>query len=139
MSGRDARRFWVVVAWSWSACMLAILMFPKQAVTEVGPSANSANGKVLFEKRCTGCHSLDKNKEGPRLAGVYGRKAGSVADFSYSAELKAAKITWDGPTLDRWLTNPDAVVRDNDMAFHVSDARERGDIIEYLRMVSSGK
>jgi cytochrome c len=70
---------------------------------------------------------------------VYGRKAGSIADFSYSAELQAAKITWDGPMLDRWLTNPDAVVKDNDMAFHVNDARERGDIIEYLRVVSSGK
>ena len=139
MKGNGARRFWLIFGWSWFACTLAILLFPKQAVTEVGPSANAANGKVLFEKRCTGCHSLDKNKEGPRLAGVYGRRAGAVADFSYSAELKAAKITWDAPMLDRWLTNPDAVVRDNDMAFHVADPKERGDIIEFLRVVSSGK
>jgi cytochrome c len=114
------------------------LLLPNPAVTEVGPGANAANGKVLFEKRCTGCHSLEKNKEGPRLAGVYGRKAGSVADFSYSNELKRSTIAWDGPMLDRWLTNPDAVVPDNDMAFHVSDQRERADIIEFLR-VSSGK
>ncbi|WP_109487218.1 c-type cytochrome [Occallatibacter savannae] len=139
MSGKGARRFWVVLGWSWGACTLAILLYPTQGVTEVGPRVNAANGKVLFEKRCTGCHSLDKNKEGPRLAGVYGRKAGAVADFSYSAELKAAKITWDGPMLDRWLANPDAVVKDNDMAFHVADPRERGDIIEFLRVVSSGK
>jgi len=114
-------------------------MLPREALTEVGPSANAANGKVLFEKRCTGCHSLDKNKEGPRLAGVYGRKAGSIADFNYSDELRAAKFAWDGPALDKWLANPDAVVRDNDMAFHVADARERGEIIEFLRVVSSGK
>ncbi len=139
MSVKDVKRFWLVFTWSWIACTLAILLFPKRAVTEVGPAANAANGKLLFEKRCTGCHSLDKNKEGPRLAGVYGRKAGSVADFNYSDELKVAKITWDGPMLDRWLTNPDEVVRDNDMAFHVSDSRERADIIEFLRVVSSGK
>jgi cytochrome c len=53
--------------------------------------------------------------------------------------LRAAKITWDGPMLDRWLTNPDEVVKDNDMAFHVSDSKERADIIEFLRVVSSGK
>jgi len=135
---KHVKRFWLMVAWSWSACVLAILFFPKTGVTEAGPGANAANGKVLFEKRCTGCHSLDKNKEGPHLAGVFGRKAGSVADFSYSNELKAAKITWDGPMLDRWLTNPDEVVKDNDMAFHVPDSRERADIIEFLR-VSSGK
>lgn len=139
MKGNGARRFWLIFGWSWGACMLGILLYPTQGVTEVGPSANAANGKVLFEKRCTGCHSLDKNKEGPRLAGVYGRRAGAVADFSYSAELKAAKITWDAPMLDRWLTNPDAVAKDNDMAFHVADARERADIIEFLRVVSSGK
>src|SRR3569623_953831 len=107
MSVRDVKRVWLVFAWSWTACMLAVLLFPEQAATEIGPSANAAHGKTLFEKRCTGCHSLDKNKEGPRLAGVYGRKAGSIADFSYSSELKNAKITWDGPMLDRWLTNPD--------------------------------
>lgn len=139
MSAGDVKRFWVVFIGTWCLSTLVILMLPREALTEVGPSANAANGKVLFEKRCTGCHSLEKNKEGPRLAGVYGRKAGSVADFSYSEELKNSKITWDGPILDKWLTNPDAVVKNNDMAFHVSDARERGDIIEYLRMVSSGK
>ena len=138
MRGKDVKRFWLILSWSWTACTLVALFFPSPAVTEVGPGANAANGKVLFEKRCTGCHSLDKNKEGPRLAGVYGRKAGSVPDFSYSDELKASKITWDGTTLDKWLTNPDAVVPNNDMAFHVSNSQERADIIEFLR-VSSGK
>ena len=119
-------------------CTLVILLFPHQAITEVGPAANAANGKVLFEKRCTGCHSLDRNKEGPRLRGVYGRKAGSVSDFSYSDEVKASKITWDTESLDRWLTNPEVMVPNTDMAFHVSNSQERADIIEFLR-VSSDK
>jgi cytochrome c len=138
MKGRNVRRFWGLVSASSFVCISVILLSPNQAVTEVGPGPNAANGKAFFEKRCTGCHSLEKNKEGPRLAGVYGRKAGSVADFNYSNELKSSKITWDGPMLERWLTNPDLVVPDNDMAFHVSDSRERADIIEFLR-VSSGR
>jgi cytochrome c len=138
MNRRDVRRFWWVLSGTWFLCTFAILIFPHAAVTEVGPSASAANGKVLFEKRCTGCHSLDKNKEGPRLKDVFGRKAGSVPDFTYSDELKAAKITWDAQSLDRWLLDPDAVVPNNDMAFHVSNMQERADIIEFLR-VSSGR
>ena len=128
----------VVLFGSWCASTLAILLFPHQGVPEVGPGANAADGKVLFEKRCTGCHSLDRNKEGPRLGNVYGRKAGAVADFAYSDELKSSKITWDAQSLDKWLTNPEVMVPNTDMAFHVSDSHEREDIIEYLR-VSSGK
>ena len=138
VSAGDVRRFWLVFIGSWCLCTFAIVLLPREALTEVGPGASAANGKVLFEKRCTGCHSLEKNKEGPRLAGVYGRRAGSVADFNYSDELKAARITWDAMMLDKWLTNPDAVVKDNDMAFHVSSSQERADIIEFLR-VSSGR
>jgi cytochrome c len=138
MSSTNVRRFWLVLSGSWCLCTLAILLFPHGAVTEIGPGANAATGKLLFEKRCTGCHSLDKNKEGPQLGNVYGRKAGSVADFSYSDELKASKITWDAGALDKWLTNPEVMVPNTDMAFQVSNSQERTDIIEYLR-VSSGK
>jgi cytochrome c len=111
-----------------------MFLLPNTVVAAGSTSGDPANGKVLFEKRCTGCHSLDKNKEGPRLRGVYGRKAGSIADFSYSDPLKASNITWDDVSLDKWLTNPDAAVPDNDMAFHVSNPQERADIIQFLRL-----
>ncbi len=100
--------------------------------------ADPIRGKDLFEKRCGGCHSLDTDKEGPRLRNVYGRKAGSIASFKYSDGLKGARVTWDQASLDKWLTNTESVVPDNDMDFHVPKADERADIIEYLR-VSSGK
>jgi cytochrome c len=104
-------------------------------------SANAGDpdrGKELFEKRCGGCHSLDADKEGPRLHGVYGRKAGSIPTFKYSGALKSQQFTWDAASLDRWLTDTESVVPDNDMDFHVPKADERADIIEFLR-VSSGK
>ena len=60
-------------------------------------------GKALFERRCGGCHALDRDKEGPRLEGIFGRRAGSVGSFGYSDALKKSKIVWNGATLERWL------------------------------------
>src|SRR5260370_37561643 len=68
---------------------------------------DAVRGKAVFEKRCTGCHAMDADREGPRLAGVFGRKAGSVAEFTYSAGLKNSGITWTDATLERWLSDPD--------------------------------
>jgi len=94
---------------------------------------HAGDGSDLFARRCAGCHSLDKDKEGPRLRGVYGRVAGSVPAFPYSDGLKKAGILWDDQSLEHWLSNPEAVVPDSDMAFHVKDAEERKAIIEFLK------
>jgi cytochrome c len=93
-------------------------------------------GKEVFEKRCGGCHALDRDKEGPRLRGVYGRVAGSVDSFQYSEALKRSKITWTDVTLDQWLTDTEKLVRGNDMTFHVEKAAERAEIIAYLKQTS---
>ena len=90
-------------------------------------------GKAIFEKRCTGCHAMDVNREGPRLAGVFGRKAGTVAGFTYSARLKTSGITWDDATLEKWLSDPDLMVPENDMSINVPKAVERRDLIAFLK------
>jgi cytochrome c len=94
---------------------------------------DATRGKEVFEKRCTGCHAMDAERDGPRLAGVFGRKAGAVPGFNYSAALKKAGITWDDKTLDTWLADTDAMVPDNDMGFRVPKAQERLDLIAYLK------
>jgi cytochrome c len=96
-------------------------------------AGDAVHGKAVFEKRCTGCHAMDADREGPRLAGVYGRKAGSVAGFTYSPGLKNSGITWDEATLERWLSDPDLVVKDNNMSISVPKAEERRDLIAYLK------
>lgn len=112
---------------------------PRSMLSQSGPAAGDPQrGKGLFDKRCGGCHSLDKDKEGPRLGNVFGRKAGTIATFKYSDSLKSAQVVWDAASLDKWLINTDAVVPDNDMDFHVPKADERADIIQFLR-ASSGK
>jgi cytochrome c len=75
-------------------------------------------------------------KKGPVLGGVYGRKAGKVPGFTYSAPLQSLAITWDDASLDKWLTNTDSLIADNDMAFRVVNPDERADIIRYLKAVS---
>jgi len=99
-------------------------------------AADAAKGKEVFQRRCGGCHSLDRSMEGPRLRGVYGRRSGSAPDFQYSEALKKAKITWDDGALDKWLTDTEALVPDNDMTFRVQGADERRDIIAYLKTLS---
>lgn len=93
-------------------------------------------GKELFGRRCSGCHALDLNKEGPRLRGVYGQRAAAVPDFGYSDALKKAGIRWDDATLDRWLSDPEAMVPNSDMAFHLDDGQERKAVIAYLKSVA---
>ena len=95
--------------------------------------AEAAHGKELFERRCSGCHSADLNKEGPRLRVVFGRKAAGVQGFSYSDSLKKLNIRWDDASLDKWLIDPDAMAPDTDMAFRLADGAERKAVIAYLK------
>ena len=104
----------------------------------LGQGQPNANGKELFERRCGGCHTLDRDKEGPRLGGVYGRMAGSVDSFEYSAALKKSRIIWNDESLEKWLTDPEQFVPNNNMDFHLDKASERHDIIAFLKK-SSGR
>src|SRR5580698_1083306 len=76
-------------------------------------------GKNLFQKRCTGCHAMTQDREGPRLQGVYGRISGTVAGFTYSPALNKAGIVWNEATLDKWFTDPASVAPGNEMDFRV--------------------
>ena len=96
------------------------------------PPGDPARGEEIYQA-CTDCHSLDQNDLGPRHRGVYGRKAGSLPDYDYSAALREAGIVWTAETLDRWLTNPKAFVPGAKMVFHLDNAQDRADVIAYLR------
>jgi|SRR5579871_536623 len=117
----------------------ALALLSLAAVVSIGLAASEDRGKDLFERRCSGCHSLDKDKEGPHLRGVYGRKSGSVASFQYSDALKAANISWDAQTLDKWLQDPEKLVAGTDMSFQLGKPDERADVIAYLKQLSTQK
>jgi cytochrome c len=123
----------LVVSFGASILILAaLIIFPRVSRAD----ANADRGKYLFERRCTGCHSLDQDKEGPRLRGVFGRQAGKISTFKYSAALQSSHVTWDDASLEKWLTGPDSLIADNDMDFSVTKPDERTDIIRFLKALS---
>jgi cytochrome c len=91
------------------------------------------DGKSLFQKRCSGCHTADRDGEGPRLGGVYNRPAAAVKSFDYSTALRGSGIVWNEQTLDRWLLDPGKLVPGTEMEFRVETAGERQAIVEYLK------
>ena len=115
---------------SMSCVLLAAASFAMQQ------AGDEVKGKDVFQRRCGGCHSLDRPMEGPRLRGVYGRRAGSTQDFQYSEALKNAKITWNEELLNKWLTDTESLVPDNDMSFRVPNPDERRDVIAYLKSLT---
>jgi cytochrome c len=94
-------------------------------------------GDTLFKKNCAVCHTLEagKNKIGPSLEGVVGRKAGSVPGFSYSAANKNSGDTWDERTLDTYLTDPRKFMPGTKMVFAgLKNSEDRKALIEYLKL-----
>jgi len=92
-------------------------------------------GETVFKKNCAICHTVDagKNKIGPSLAGVVGRKAGSVPGFAYSAANKNSGDTWDAQTLDTYLTDPRKFMPGTKMVFAgLKNPEDRKALIEYL-------
>jgi cytochrome c len=113
--------------------MALALLQQSGANAGLGLAGDPVRGKITFSKRCTGCHAIDMDREGPRLRGAFGARAGSKADFAYSEPLKKSGLTWNEINLDRWLEDSDALVPDSAMGFSVPKAQERADIIAYLR------
>src|SRR5260370_34318496 len=72
---------------------------------------------------------------GPRLAILWGRKAGSLPSFDrYSDALKSSGVIWDDRALDGWLTDPERMVPDNEMPFEgIKDDRVRADLLAFLK------
>ena len=107
-----------------------------QSTADVGRSStlhgDATRGRSLYQA-CAACHSIDENDVGPKHRGVGGRRAGSVADYAYSAALKRSELAWDEATLDRWLSNPSALVPGTKMFFKLDDPQARADVIAYLK------
>lgn len=102
------------------------------------PQAAPDPGARAFQ-RCAACHSLGANAQddpGPGLKGVFGRRAGAAGGFAYSDALRAAGrrgLVWDAATLDRYLTDPEAMVPGTAMPYQGGTAAERAAVIDWLR------
>jgi cytochrome c len=103
-----------------------------------GEAADIAAGQAVFN-RCKICHSLEagKNIVGPSLHGLFGRKAGTVDNFTYSAAMTDSGIVWDDETLTKYLHDPKQVVPGGKMAFPgLKDDQQIADLLGYLQQAT---
>jgi len=105
-----------------------------RALADDVSGGDPAQGKTYFQANCAICHAAAAGvtQQGPSLAGVVGRKAGSLAGFNYTKALSDSGLTWDAPTLDHFLTNPAAAVPGTTMPISIAQASDRANIIAYL-------
>ena len=96
-------------------------------------------GKAQFVTSCGVCHSVEPGaaaRQGPNLAGVYGRPAGTLEGFKYSDVLKAGGWVWDDATLDPWMENAKEVHPGTTMVYRQKDADKRKLILTYLKTLT---
>ena len=96
--------------------------------------------KAQFLKSCGTCHSADPNsppRQGPNLATVYGRKAGTFPGFNYSAALKDGGWVWDDAALLAWMENPQALHPGTVMNYRQRDPDKRALTLEYLKTLKA--
>lgn len=100
------------------------------------PAAKPPSGEDLFKRQCATCHATkagEAQRQGPMLAGVVGRKPGSVEGFHYSPGFAKADWVWDEQHLDTWLTNPQAMIPGAIMPYKQAKPEIRTAIIGYLK------
>jgi cytochrome c len=101
------------------------------------PQAGAADGRTAWNNACRTCHSLKvgDNRLGPTLAGVIGRRAGSLPGFPYSPSLEQSAIVWDEATLNAFIESPDRLAPGHRMRPYggIADPAVRAAIIAFLR------
>jgi cytochrome c len=102
----------------------------------IAPTAKAQDaGEGIFKRYCAVCHTVEagKNKIGPSLAGIMGRKAGTAPGYSYTDANKNSGVTWDEQNLDTYLTDPKKFIPGTKMLFvGLKSADDRKAIIAYL-------
>ena len=95
-------------------------------------AAQAPGGPSLKSAALAVTRSTTKRKD-RAFAGVVERKAGAISTFAYSDAVKKSSVVWTEAILDKWLTDPEAVIPDNDMAFRLNNPVERAAIIAFLK------
>lgn len=116
----------------WSMITVALV----GAISGRAVAQDVAAGEKTFVV-CRACHQIGptaKNAVGPVLNGVVGRPAGTYPGYNYSAANKDSGLTWDEATLQKYLANPQAVVKGTKMIFPgIKDPAKVNDVIAFLK------
>jgi len=126
--GRCARTLLIAAIWAMRGG-LAVAQFQVPSLPPPDPA-------TLFANQCGVCHSLnpaDPPRQGPLLRGAFDRRAGSMPGFKYSPGFATAGFVWDEQHLDRWLTDPQALIPGAVMLYKQADPKIRLAIIQYVK------
>jgi cytochrome c len=124
---------------NFAKCAATAALLLAAAASDPASAADAARGAEVFRK-CATCHTLEangRNRVGPRLAGLFGRTAGSVADFRYTDALRNSGIVWDDASLDAYLKDSEAFVPGTKMYGGLALDADRADLIAFLRRATA--
>jgi len=114
--------------------LIAAVVFAASAGTAVAQDVGA--GETSF-KKCLPCHDIGedaRNKVGPRLNGIDGRKSGSIEGFSYSDANKNSGITWNEDTFKDYIKDPRAKIPGTKMIFAgIKNETEANNLWSYLK------
>lgn len=128
-----------------AVCVLPLLLALQPAAgfaQDDAPAGDAQAGQRQFLTSCGVCHTAEKgggNRQGPNLYGVFGRRAGTLPDFAYSAALKNGGWVWDEQTLDPWIANAQAAHPGTVMNYRQANPAKRKLIIDYLKSLSASQ
>ncbi len=122
-----------------STTSLASKVVAKIDIAALMAQGDAETGEVIF-KKCAACHSINKggrNKIGPALYNVVGRKVGSVDDYKYSKTLASYAKDWTFEELNGFLKKPSAYLKGTKMSYAgLRKEKERASVIKYLNQKS---
>jgi alcohol dehydrogenase (cytochrome c) len=107
------------------------------ATASTGPALAGEDvgaGQEIYQAQCSACHSNQPgvNGIGPSLAGVAGRKAGSLPGFHFTPALQGYGLTWNADNFIQFLADPSKLVPGTAMTVMVPDATGRANLFAYL-------
>jgi cytochrome c len=121
----------------WSVGALGTVAAVTFALPHPGLAADEVSaGHTLYQSKCTGCHSIDADRIGPRHRNVVGRKVASVPGYDYSPALKKLGGVWTPARLDQWLSDTQKMAPGSKMYLKIDDPTQRRLLIAYLKSVS---
>ncbi|MBX5460070.1 MAG: c-type cytochrome [Steroidobacteraceae bacterium] len=130
-----------------STCFLGFLAVLTSGAVTAALAQDSGGdpkaGQLAFNNNCRTCHVTKEgdNRLGPSLHNIVGSKAGTREGYAnYSGAMKSSGVVWNEKTLDRFIENPESVVRNNNMKPYkgIPDPKIRQNIIAYLKSQSAG-
>jgi cytochrome c len=113
----------------------ALIVIATMTVASGALAQDAAAGKSSFNK-CLACHAIGegaKNKVGPELNGIDGRKSGTAEGYSYSEANKNSGITWSKDQFLDYIKDPKAKIPNTKMAFAgIKNEKEASDLWAFL-------